>query len=332
MKKILSIVILAMLLVSSFALVMPTSAAGEALPDVYNLHVGKDQTVVGTVQVWNDADNLYIKYAMAAGWAMTETHLSVATSLEGIPQRNGSPVPERFEFAEIHDSATEYTYTISNTWATSTNLYLAAHASVTDALTSRHPKTQAAWAGTNTFSSKKLPTYFTYTVTEPISLEGWNIEITPYGGVSVEYDHIYFSAGGIGANAFINKEFTPQSSFTYSLKVHPYGMSFWMLFTGTTPIVNAQPTVRVYFDGLNRFSLDGTVFTGMVYAEWFTLKMVVQHDPCTVTAEVYDDNGQLLGSTTATSPSLSFADIRYVACGVGSHSAADVKDLAITVG
>jgi len=95
---------------------------------------GGDETSaidVGDVLVWNDGDILYVQYVVTAPWCLTETHLHVATSLEGIPQKKGNPPPGKFEYSMDHDPAiTEYTYTIPLTWDTCTKLFIAAHAVV----------------------------------------------------------------------------------------------------------------------------------------------------------------------------------------------------------
>lgn len=93
---------------------------------------------VGDVTIWTDAKNLYVKYQItdktpadaSDNWYMTETHLEVATSLNGIPQANGNPVPGKFDYSKKHDYVTEYTYTIPKTWRNGTVLYIAAHAVV----------------------------------------------------------------------------------------------------------------------------------------------------------------------------------------------------------
>jgi hypothetical protein len=90
---------------------------------------------VGTVIVWNDADNLYVKYVIddPTEWCLTETHLHVATSLDGIPQKNGNPPPGQFDYKDEHDCVTEFLYTIPLTsWSVDTLLYIAAHAVVMD--------------------------------------------------------------------------------------------------------------------------------------------------------------------------------------------------------
>jgi hypothetical protein len=99
---------------------------------------------VGEVRVWNDTDYIYVKYVIDADltpgdpsddWVLTtlsETHLHVADSLDGIPQTaKGNPIPGKFEYSMHHTPGTQmYVYQIPNTWTTGNILYIAAHAVV----------------------------------------------------------------------------------------------------------------------------------------------------------------------------------------------------------
>jgi hypothetical protein len=97
----------------------------------FTLYMGKT-TPVGQVVVSNDASNLYVEYIASAGWAFTEVHLAVATSLSGIPQSNGNPPPGKFEYSAVFSvPATDKLFTIPLTWGAGTPLYVAAHAVVT---------------------------------------------------------------------------------------------------------------------------------------------------------------------------------------------------------
>lgn len=87
---------------------------------------------VGELHVWKDSSYLYVEYDLDDDYDMSESQLHVATSLEGIPQSNGNPIPGQFDHKEDHDPhVTEYTYEIP--WDTDwddKNLYIAAHAVV----------------------------------------------------------------------------------------------------------------------------------------------------------------------------------------------------------
>jgi len=103
----------------------------ETEPDSFTLYAGQDIRV-GDVLVWNDEDNLYVKYLITdPDWCITETHLHVAASFEDIPQtKKNNPIPGQFNYKEEHDCVTEYTYTIPLTWEPCTEFYIAAHAEV----------------------------------------------------------------------------------------------------------------------------------------------------------------------------------------------------------
>ena len=69
-------------------------------PDVYPLYAGQS-ILVGEVQVWNDADleNLFVRFVITdPDWCLEETHVAVAKSLDGIPQKNGNPRPGQFPY------------------------------------------------------------------------------------------------------------------------------------------------------------------------------------------------------------------------------------------
>jgi hypothetical protein len=108
------------------------AAHTEADPLVVNLLAGKTIDA-GDVEVWNDGDHLHVEFVAAVGWCITETHLQVAESLDGIPQKNGNPIPGQFDYKMEHDCVAEYTYAIDlGAWSPGTGLYIAAHAVVAD--------------------------------------------------------------------------------------------------------------------------------------------------------------------------------------------------------
>ena len=74
---------------------------GESL--VTTLYAGQ-HIDVGTVTVYNDQDDLFIRIETTGGWWMTESHVAVATSLEEIPQtRTGNPKVGHFGLSTEHD-------------------------------------------------------------------------------------------------------------------------------------------------------------------------------------------------------------------------------------
>lgn len=84
---------------------------------------------VGELQVWRNTTHLFVEYHLDIGYEMSESHLHIATSLDGIPQKNGNPIPGQFDYKENHDPyVSSYTYMISwdSNWDNQ-ELYIAAH-------------------------------------------------------------------------------------------------------------------------------------------------------------------------------------------------------------
>ncbi|GEM_PF-3352109 len=131
MKKWIPVVLVAALLLA--ALPLGAFAHSEGNPHVVTLLAGQDIDA-GTVSVWNDGDNLFVKFETSAGWVMTETHLAVATDPNDIPQKNGNPIPGRFTYKhEDLGGVTEDPYTIplSEIGAgPDGTVYIAAHAAL----------------------------------------------------------------------------------------------------------------------------------------------------------------------------------------------------------
>jgi hypothetical protein len=121
MKKLVYLLIGVSLLL---ALVPAVASADEITVD---LIAGQTDTI-GTVEVWNDADYLYVKF-VSDGDCLLETHVAVETDWHDIPQtKKGNPIPGQFEYSDPHACVQEYTYEIPLTWAIDTELYIAAHA------------------------------------------------------------------------------------------------------------------------------------------------------------------------------------------------------------
>ena len=94
---------------------------------------------------------------------MVETHVHVATTREGIPQKNGNPIPGKFKYKQ-----TSQPYSIPLSWGTGTQLFIAAHAVLVNSKTGQ---TETAWGALSDgygygygFSGKNWATYFPYSV------------------------------------------------------------------------------------------------------------------------------------------------------------------------
>jgi len=135
MKRKLGAILLVVAL--ALALVLPAAPAAahtEEEPQVVTLFAGQDIDV-GTVSVWNDGTDLYVKYQTTGDWVITETHLEVVTDPDDFPQtKKGNPIPGHFTYSMEHNPAvTEYEEVISGFTAGFTAgdcVYIAAHAVV----------------------------------------------------------------------------------------------------------------------------------------------------------------------------------------------------------
>jgi hypothetical protein len=138
--------------------------------------VGKT-TDVGTVKVWNDAGKLYVQYTTVGDWWLTETHVAVATSLNGIPQRNANPPPGQFPCSVNHNPSVQtYTYEIDLSRATGTELSIATHCVVRGS----GGGGGTGWAGDHEFPGKNWAEYFHYTTKKVLHLPSGPVTMVPY--------------------------------------------------------------------------------------------------------------------------------------------------------
>lgn len=136
---------------------------------------------VGTVSVYHDGENLYVKYNTGGSWALSETHLAIATSFDGIPQtQEGGCKLGSFTYKTLHESVKEYLYVINLNEAgykIGSNLYIAAHADVV--LLDQYDEIiqeEGAWADGNKFPIS-WATYFTYTLPPCLGKIDTNIQL-----------------------------------------------------------------------------------------------------------------------------------------------------------
>src|SRR5689334_13473943 len=152
MKK---IYVPAALLFLILSLVIPVSANTGEAPLVVDLIAGQNEHA-GEIKVWDDGTSLYVLYETVNPWCLTDTHLAVASSTDGIPQANGNPIPGQFPYSNKHNCATNFLYTIPLNKGVC-QIYVAAHAAV------KSPgSTETAWGNGLGFSGNNWGTYFLY--------------------------------------------------------------------------------------------------------------------------------------------------------------------------
>ena len=112
------------------AIVLLFSVAQASDYEIHSLMAGQHINV-GDVSVWNDADHLYVKYETRDGWYLIESHVHFATSVDGIPQAEGNPIPGNFDYKMEHDpKVLEYTYEMDLNGLEPGTIYIATHADV----------------------------------------------------------------------------------------------------------------------------------------------------------------------------------------------------------
>ena len=111
-----------------FGLLLPMSQAGADVLVFAPLVAGQNEQV-GTVNVSADG-SLNVAFVTAGQWCVTEAHLHVADDAADVPQKNGNPIPGKFEYkteAPLCDQVVQFTVPIP---ANDGSIVVAAHAIV----------------------------------------------------------------------------------------------------------------------------------------------------------------------------------------------------------
>ena len=188
---------MAILLVVAMMLAMlPGFAAAQIGGDYYPLYAGQDWQV-GNVEVWNDGDNLYVKYLLDEdgvtdeGWYLTEVHLHVGDGaldplqfpLNGKDKSNPSPGhfdhTAYFEY-EAMTTDHEFVVPLSDLAGFGSPLQIAAHAVVTDCNEDTYTPELTWMRSTERTSAEVNPVaYFPGLGTQWTKQEAFNIALDP---------------------------------------------------------------------------------------------------------------------------------------------------------
>lgn len=147
--------------------------------DIIDLVAGRKHNLVGSVEVSNDGDTIYVEYTTNSPWLLEETHLHIAASWEEIPQtKKGNSIPGKFEYSEEHDYITSYTYeipfSVEGDLECGDVVVIAAHAVVAKPIPCREViincpppicyDTETAWGDGDDFPGRDWSMYFTYEI------------------------------------------------------------------------------------------------------------------------------------------------------------------------
>ena len=138
-------------------------------PDISSLVAGQNISV-GEISIWNNDENLYVRYQSYDPWYMTETHLYAGKDLPSAPVAPGHFPYKYPEDAGGANGFSEYTYVISLSELSAQpgeKIYILAHAVVKNIATGAEetawkegvPIEQrgSGWAMYNTYQVQKYP-------------------------------------------------------------------------------------------------------------------------------------------------------------------------------
>jgi hypothetical protein len=216
---------------------------------------------VGDVEVWNDGDDLHVKYVIGdPDWCITETHLHVADDMSGIPQKKGNPPPGKFEYKGEHECVSEVAYEVPLD-GLSGDIAIAAHAVVSqqgDGECSL-PMIDLPTAVTLTLAHPGIgfgePSYFDSTLSGGTDIDGtydgWCVDADLTADTGTTYTAIpYATDGPIPAglienpdnldlvNYILNQGYVGQPAGCGS-EVYTYGdvqMAIWQLLDDALPV------------------------------------------------------------------------------------------------
>ena len=125
---------------------------------------------IGSVEVSNTADNLYVTYSSEDGWLMLNTHLFVGEFTDLPMTPSGNPKVGDFPYKEVFSNyPTEVTFEIPLSLLTE-NYTIAAHAELALIEDGVIVEEVTAWGEGTTFPGKNWATYFSYTL-QPCDLD-----------------------------------------------------------------------------------------------------------------------------------------------------------------
>lgn len=168
MKKALLLPVAALILALVFAIPMVAGANGGDV--TAELYAGQDMDA-GDVNVSYDSvtGNLTVEFKVVTeNWTLAETHVHVATSLEGIPQtKKGNPIPGKFDYSREYvpaDRIASDTYVIEvGPVSEGETIFVAAHAELVE-LNGEDEiiQDETAWGDGEDFAGANWATYILF--------------------------------------------------------------------------------------------------------------------------------------------------------------------------
>lgn len=156
------LVIVGLLALALVAVVLAPALAVSAQAN--GLYTGRKLVQIGYTLTSNDSTNLYVTMVTQGNWMISESHVHAATTLEGIPQSNGNPVPGQFAYKMTHTpwvNTITYTIPLADIGATTGDtVCVATHAVIKTVCGCE----ETAWGNCNDFPGKNWAKYIRYTI------------------------------------------------------------------------------------------------------------------------------------------------------------------------
>lgn len=156
------------LLVAAFLLLL-IQANAYAEKTIVPLIIGggsaKSAIAVREIHILNDKEEITVKFEILyspKGWILGTTHVHAACKWEDIPQKNGNPIPGKFEYSIAPDSPNEakYRFPFPKGCKPGSKIYIAAHAEII--VPGDKPINKTGWGFGENFPGKNWAMYMVY--------------------------------------------------------------------------------------------------------------------------------------------------------------------------
>ena len=164
---------------SSFSAAVEEPVSGDVTS--VRLIAGRN-TDIGTMSVWNDENNLYVKYRTSGDWRLVATHLAVEKNISAIPQNKpGNPKIGQFPFKSVHNPpAGEFVHALlleSKGIQEGDIIYIASQADVQRIQNGEVKQEEGAWCEGTSFPGRSPAMFFTHAI---VLQSGWSDDFEEY--------------------------------------------------------------------------------------------------------------------------------------------------------
>lgn len=135
-----------------------------------DIHAGNANEIAGQLSVWDDPDNIYIKFDMVNDWYVGMAHYHLGYSLADVPLNGDIPVPGQFDYQVPFDPwATTYTKVIDKsdyTFSVGDTILIAVHFELHKDLGGGEWQEETGWGGDEPGPGPRWWWYMWYVLTD----------------------------------------------------------------------------------------------------------------------------------------------------------------------